>query len=239
GVINDGTELFGAKTGDGFGELSQYDSDGNGWSDEGDAVFSQLSGWVKAGNEEARLLSLKEADVGAIFLGSQNTQFAVENPSGETGAMLRKTGLYLKEKQLPLKCVLPAYEITNLFIDSKENIWISTYKDGLFVWNKEGKVSHFSQQTGELTSNQVRNVVFPFEHLEKQRRSTRLYYCSGSGKQNEFYSLNYCFFIHNFLLFENRIFEHFIVELSADIDTLRKKREGDEEFIGRDPSYFT
>lgn len=34
GVINDGNELFGVKTGDGFYELSKYDSDLNGWIDE-------------------------------------------------------------------------------------------------------------------------------------------------------------------------------------------------------------
>jgi len=97
GEINDGTELFGAQTGDGFGELAEYDTDGNGWIDEGDEVFSRLKVWVKAGGDEPQLLSLKDADVGAIFLGSQRTQYALTNTSGETGAMIRKTGLYLKE----------------------------------------------------------------------------------------------------------------------------------------------
>ena len=97
GEINDGTELFGAQTGSGFGELAEYDEDGNGWIDEGDAVFSQLKVWVKAGGHEAQLLSLKEADVGAIFLGSQKTQYALTNTYGETGAMIRRTGLYLRE----------------------------------------------------------------------------------------------------------------------------------------------
>jgi len=97
GEINDGTELFGAQTGSGFGELAEYDSDGNGWIDEGDAVFSQLKVWVKAGGDEPQLLSLKEADVGAIFLGSQSTQHTLTNTYGETGAMIRRTGLYLRE----------------------------------------------------------------------------------------------------------------------------------------------
>lgn len=34
GVINDGSELFGTKSGDGFADLAEYDADGNGWIDE-------------------------------------------------------------------------------------------------------------------------------------------------------------------------------------------------------------
>ncbi len=97
GKINDGSELFGAKSGDGFGELSAYDQDGNGWIDENDAVFSRLSVWTKCGDGEAKLLSLKEANVGAIFLGSQATQFGLSNSSQEDKGVVRRTGLYLKE----------------------------------------------------------------------------------------------------------------------------------------------
>ncbi len=97
GVINDGSELFGAKTGDGFAELAQYDQDGNGWIDENDEVFSRLSVWAQCGGGEPRLLSLSEADVGAIFLGSRETQFTLTDSSGSEGAMVRRTGVYLRE----------------------------------------------------------------------------------------------------------------------------------------------
>lgn len=97
GKINNGSELFGAKTGDGFSELAAYDQDGNGWIDEGDEIFSRLKVWTKCGTEDAKLLSLSEADVGAIFLGSQNTQYSLIDSYGDTGAMIRKTGVYLKE----------------------------------------------------------------------------------------------------------------------------------------------
>ncbi|RKJ40497.1 hypothetical protein D7X94_07120 [Acutalibacter sp. 1XD8-33] len=97
GRINDGSELFGAKTGDGFQELAQYDQDGNGWIDENDEVFSRLSVWTQCGNGEPKLLSLSEAGVGAIFLGSQNTQFTLANSYGQENAMVRKSGFYLKE----------------------------------------------------------------------------------------------------------------------------------------------
>lgn len=97
GEINNGSELFGTVSGNGFADLAQYDEDGNGWIDEGDSVFSKLSVWVKCGTGDARLLSLSEADVGAIFLGSQSTRFSLMDAFGETDAMVRQTGVYLKE----------------------------------------------------------------------------------------------------------------------------------------------
>ncbi|MBD5147889.1 MAG: hypothetical protein HDT19_03760 [Oscillibacter sp.] len=97
GKINDGSELFGAKTGDGFSELAQYDEDGNGWIDENDSIFSKLSVWVQCGDGEGKLLSLSEADVGAIFLGKQNSQFTLANSYGDENAVVRSTGVYLKE----------------------------------------------------------------------------------------------------------------------------------------------
>ena len=47
GRINDGSELFGTKSGDGFKDLAMYDEDGNGWIDEADDVFNNLKIWTK------------------------------------------------------------------------------------------------------------------------------------------------------------------------------------------------
>ena len=47
GVINDGSELFGTKSGDGFADLAEYDADGNGWIDENDPIFDKLLIWAK------------------------------------------------------------------------------------------------------------------------------------------------------------------------------------------------
>ena len=97
GAINNGSELFGAKTGDGFAELAKYDEDGNGWIDEADSVFKSLSVWVNAGQNGGRLLALSEAGVGAIFLGSQKTQAVLADESGFEGARVAKTGVFLRE----------------------------------------------------------------------------------------------------------------------------------------------
>ena len=123
GVINDGSELFGTKSGDGFRDLAQYDDDGNGWIDENDAIYGKLQVWFRGEDGVDTLLSLQEADVGAIFLGSAETDYTfMDNPgSGErvngngtassaidnagvnmtagmaAAAMMRASGLFLRE----------------------------------------------------------------------------------------------------------------------------------------------
>lgn len=98
GVINSGNELFGAKTGNGFDELAQYDDDGNGFIDENDAVFSQLKVWVPRGDGESELYALLDKDVGAIYLKSQQTPFALKtDDTNETQGYVRESGVFLKE----------------------------------------------------------------------------------------------------------------------------------------------
>lgn len=98
GKINDGSELFGTKSGDGFGDLAAYDEDGNGWIDEADSVFKDLKIWTKDENGKDVLMNLKDADVGAIYLGSAQTEFSLNNQATQqTNGIIRKTGVYLKE----------------------------------------------------------------------------------------------------------------------------------------------
>lgn len=97
GKINDGSELFGTKSGDGFKDLSAYDEDGNGWIDEHDSIFSQLKIWTKDEEGNDHLIDLKKADVGAIYLGNADTQFSLKNDANELNAEIKKTGIYLKE----------------------------------------------------------------------------------------------------------------------------------------------
>lgn len=97
GKINDGSELFGTKSRDGFKDLAAYDDDKNGWIDENDEIFSKLKVWMKDEKGEDILLDLGEADIGAIYLGNANTQYSFKDDSLNTQAVLRKTGVYLKE----------------------------------------------------------------------------------------------------------------------------------------------
>ncbi len=97
GVIDDGSELFGTKSGDGFADLAEYDDDGNGWIDENDGIFAKLRVWTKDGDGNDRLLDLKQADVGAIYLTASDTQFSLNDDSNKTNGIIQKTGIYLKE----------------------------------------------------------------------------------------------------------------------------------------------
>lgn len=98
GEINNGNELFGTKSGDGFKDLAKYDSDGNGWIDEADDVFDKLK--VMCLNEDGTqsLYTLKEKNVGAIYLGNTNTNFSLTGRENNiSNANIRKTGLFLYE----------------------------------------------------------------------------------------------------------------------------------------------
>lgn len=97
GKINDGSELFGTKSGDGFKDLAEYDEDGNGWIDENDSIYSRLKVWTKDENGNDRLIDLKDADVGAIYLRNADTQFSLKNDENKLNAEIKKTGIYLKE----------------------------------------------------------------------------------------------------------------------------------------------
>lgn len=97
GVINNGSELFGTKTGNGFYDLSQYDDDGNGWIDEADNIFKKLKVWTKDENGNDRLISLKEADIGAIYLGSNETPFSITDKNNTVNAVVRSSGIFLRE----------------------------------------------------------------------------------------------------------------------------------------------
>ena len=94
GRVDDGRELFGPSTGDGFGELAARDADGNGWIDENDPAWSQLYVWHPYRRDA--LIALPEADVGAIGLARAATPLTVTDGSQALG-MLRSTGIYLRE----------------------------------------------------------------------------------------------------------------------------------------------
>ncbi|MBC3875110.1 VCBS repeat-containing protein [Undibacterium flavidum] len=97
GKINDGTELFGPGTGNGFSELAAYDSDGNHWIDENDAIYSKLKVWTKDAAGKDQLQSLKQANVGALFLGQVETPFELKSGNNHSDGQIRSTGLWLTE----------------------------------------------------------------------------------------------------------------------------------------------
>ncbi len=97
GKIDNGSELFGAKSGDGFQELAAYDGDANGFIDENDAVFGSLKIWSKDAAGADSLKGLKEHGVGAIYLGKVTAPYSYKGQDNETVATMRSAGFYVGE----------------------------------------------------------------------------------------------------------------------------------------------
>lgn len=98
GRINDGSELFGTSTGNGFYELAAYDDDKDGWIDEDDEVFDKLLIWTKDEKGNDVLYHLKEAGVGAICLSNVSTEFSLKSmKDGQDNGVIRNTGIFLYE----------------------------------------------------------------------------------------------------------------------------------------------
>ena len=97
GRINDGNELFGTRSGNGFADLAKLDSDGNSWLDESDAAFDTLRVWQYDAAGKDTLNTLREKGVGALYLGSVDTPFALTDSENRTLAQIRASGVYLRE----------------------------------------------------------------------------------------------------------------------------------------------
>lgn len=96
GAVDDGRELFGPQTGYGYGELEKYDEDGNGWIDENDSVFHSLKIWYHDEKGSGHLAALTDKRIGAIYLGSAETQMNQYNRNGMAG-VLKRSGVVLLE----------------------------------------------------------------------------------------------------------------------------------------------
>ena len=97
GKVNDGKELFGPATGNGFNELARFDADGNGWIDESDPIFSQLKVWTKDGAGADSLKSLSALGVGAISLHAVGTPFDIKTAGNQLLGSVVASSVYLRE----------------------------------------------------------------------------------------------------------------------------------------------
>jgi hypothetical protein len=100
GVINDGRELFGALSGNGFADLAAHDRDGNLWIDENDPIYQDLRIWSRDAEGNDQLIALGMAGVGAIYLGHIATQFSLNDSNNALLGQVRQTGLALMESGL-------------------------------------------------------------------------------------------------------------------------------------------
>ena len=98
GIINDGSELFGTSSQDGFADLAAYDLDGNGWIDEADEVFDRLVIAILKEDGSQELVRLKDRNIGALYTGSASTDFSLNDlSSNDPRAQIRRSGVFLYE----------------------------------------------------------------------------------------------------------------------------------------------
>lgn len=97
GEVNNGLELFGPLTGNGFQELALYDDDKNGWIDETDTIYDQLMVWIQNDTDKGILEKLSATGIGAIHLSSVTSEFLVEDSHGRAAGKIAATGIALTD----------------------------------------------------------------------------------------------------------------------------------------------
>lgn len=97
GLADNGSELFGPQSGNGFGELAQLDADGNGWVDGGDAAYADLMLWQLAEDGSSSVESLAAAGVGALATSAVATPFTLKE-DGAAVAQVRSSSVWLGEE---------------------------------------------------------------------------------------------------------------------------------------------
>lgn len=97
GVVNNGNELFGPASGQGFAELAQFDEDGNRFIDEGDSIYHKLRIWMMNDDGSSQLVALGDKNIGAIFLGHVSTPFQLKDANNQSLGEVVRSGIYLSE----------------------------------------------------------------------------------------------------------------------------------------------
>lgn len=98
GVINNGSELFGPATGEGFEELATFDDDGNHFIDEADAIYKRLRIWSFNEDGSQQLVALGDKNIGAIFLGHVTSPFQLKDDANNSLGEVVSSGIYLTEQ---------------------------------------------------------------------------------------------------------------------------------------------
>ncbi len=97
GLINDGSELFGPQSGNGFAQLAGYDVSGDNWIDESDPVFAGLRVWTRDAQGIDQLYSLGRLGIGAVYLGNIETPYSLKSGDNLSLGGIAQTGIALRE----------------------------------------------------------------------------------------------------------------------------------------------
>ena len=90
GQVDDGSELFGPRSGQAFAELAALDDDGNGVVDANDSAWADLKVW-----NGGRLRSLAEAGLAGLATAAVALPFAHRSDDGSLAALGRQGGVWI------------------------------------------------------------------------------------------------------------------------------------------------
>jgi len=112
-TVDNGSELFGPTSNNGFSELAQLDSNNNGFFDSQDNAYQRVYIWQpqqdnssnntsniipkKGNNNQQELVSLAHAGVSAIYLDAIDTPFNFRNQNGDITAQLRQSSFAITD----------------------------------------------------------------------------------------------------------------------------------------------
>ena len=96
--VDNGTELFGPKSGKGFAELAEYDENGNGFIDPGDDIWQYLYLW----RPQQQLLSMTEAKLGAFSVSSAATPMPLLDKQQQKTGEIQRSGLAFTDEAKPV-----------------------------------------------------------------------------------------------------------------------------------------
>lgn len=96
GRADNGGELFGPESGNGFAELARLDTDHNGWIDSADAAFADLRLWQAGDAGQQPVRRLDQAGIGALAVTAAETPFQLKE-NGEQVGQMRSSSVWLGE----------------------------------------------------------------------------------------------------------------------------------------------
>ena len=157
GKIDNGSELFGTKSGDGFADLKMYDDDGNGWIDENDKIFDKLRIWQKSEDQD-KLVALGEVGIGAIFLESTQTPFSIKSETNQLLGEIRKSSFAVFENgragvvsQIDFAIVKETKNSLNAFYELKNDFTIKS-RNNLYQQNEKSTKGRTTEDTNDKIS---------------------------------------------------------------------------------------
>lgn len=96
GTADNGSELFGPQSGNGFSELAKLDTDHNGWIDEADPGYLDLKLWQSGDQPGGKTQTLSEARIGALSTQSVSTEYGLSEKEEILG-QIRASSIWLGE----------------------------------------------------------------------------------------------------------------------------------------------